>query len=179
MNRSEVKAVFIDQEVILARNNSGNGTLITAAHFDLQERAVGSVNLLKQSGLLVVMTGNQPEVGAGTFPLSELRRLHAHVRAHLRVDDICCCQHEADDECDCRKPRILLFTEAARKWNIDLGSSFVLGAHIREAAVAERIGATSVIIRCQNVDNVHRDVVVADLSAAVTKIRELAVRVAR
>jgi D-glycero-D-manno-heptose 1,7-bisphosphate phosphatase len=99
--------------------------------------------------------------------------MHAVLRARLPIDDLFLCPHDDGDHCPCRKPHPGLLHEAAFKWHVELGLSFVIGHRWQDADAAHVVGATSVMIQSPWLGRGHADVVTLDLVAAVEKVLEL------
>jgi len=49
--------------------------------------------------------------------------------------------------CNCRKPEIGLFREAANKYHIDLKKSYVIGDSFRDIEAGKRLGATTIAVQ--------------------------------
>ncbi|MFZ0940584.1 MAG: HAD-IIIA family hydrolase, partial [Candidatus Sulfotelmatobacter sp.] len=57
---------------------------------------------------------------------------------------VCC--HTERDQCDCRKPLPGMLLEAARKHNIDLSSSFMVGDRWRDIEAGYNAGCKTILI---------------------------------
>ena len=98
---------------------------------------------LNESGYLVIVVTNQPVIARGEVSLEELQEIHNKMETLLGkegayLDDILFCPHHPDKgfqgerseykiECDCRKPKPGLLLEAAKKFNIDMKQSWMIG----------------------------------------------------
>ena len=87
--------------------------------------------------------------------------------------DILVCPHEESDHCPCRKPRPGLLHEAAFKWHVALGQSYVVSAKWPDAEAARMVGCTSMMIQSPWLGKVHHDFVLPDFPAVCDKILEL------
>jgi D-glycero-D-manno-heptose 1,7-bisphosphate phosphatase len=72
--------------------------------------------------------------------------MHEDLRAHLPLDDILVCCHTDQDKCDCRKPMPGMIIEAARKHNIDLAASFMVGDRWRDIDAGYNAGCKTILI---------------------------------
>ena len=46
---------------------------------------------------------------------------------NIKIKKIFFCPHKPEDNCECRKPKILLLNQAAEEFNLELSKSYVLG----------------------------------------------------
>jgi D-glycero-D-manno-heptose 1,7-bisphosphate phosphatase len=128
---------------------------------------------LKEHGFVLLATTNQPGISRGYLPRRELDRMHELLRRGLPLDDILVCPHDEADDCDCRKPRAGLLTEAAFKWHLDLERSFVVSDKWQDAEAARAVGATSLLLRSPWNGNGHHDFILSSLKEVVERIFRL------
>lgn len=107
---------------------------------------------LREAGFLVFMVTNQSGVARGYFTEADVRRVNRRVGDLLRhdgarLDGVFYCPHHPEGKvvryrktCDCRKPAPGMVRQAARRFDIDLKRSFVLGDHLGDMKLAERAG---------------------------------------
>ena len=98
---------------------------------------------------MIVVT-NQRGVALGQIDPAELARIHDKMKQELlglgaRIDDIFCCVHE-EGTCNCSKPRPGMVIEAARKWDIDLTQSMLIGDSSRDEELALACGMAFVAV---------------------------------
>jgi len=72
--------------------------------------------------------------------------MHESLLASLPLDDILVCCHTDLDNCDCRKPIPGMLLEAARKHNIDLTASFMVGDRWRDIDAGYNAGCKTILI---------------------------------
>lgn len=169
-------AVFVERDGILNRVRVQNGhpiSPLTMEEFEVNLEALGPVRQLKAAGFLVIATTNQPELSRGHLLRRELDAMHALLRRAFHLDDILVCPHEGLDHCPCRKPRCGLLKEAAFRYHIDLGHSFVVSDRWQDAEAARLAGCTSLLLNSPWIGHVHHDFVLPDLGSVVHKIMEL------
>ncbi len=145
----------------------------TLEELQVNHAAAPLLEKLKQAGLILIATTNQPGISRGYQNRRELDRMHDLLRRTLKLDDFLVCPHDETDRCPCRKPKPGLLVEAAFKWHLDLDRSFVISDKWQDAEAARTAGCTSLLINSPFVGKVHRDFVLPDLSAVVEKILRL------
>jgi D-glycero-D-manno-heptose 1,7-bisphosphate phosphatase len=150
------RAVFLDRD----------GTLLEeAGYLDRLERlvffpySVDAVRLLNHGGFAVVVVTNQAGIARGIFKESFVADAHRHISERLalggaRVDGFYYCPHHPDavvealrQDCECRKPRSGMFTQAARELDLDLAGSFVVGDRWHDLEAGQRVGARGILVR--------------------------------
>lgn len=149
------RAVFLDRDGTL---NEEVGYICDAAQFRLYQFAAEAVRLIKEAGWLAVIITNQAGIARGLFNEEFLARLHEQMKAELsfagaEIDAIYYCPHYPTEgealyrqECDCRKPKPGMLNQAAKDLHIDLSASVVIGDRFRDLAVAQAVGARSVLV---------------------------------
>jgi D-glycero-D-manno-heptose 1,7-bisphosphate phosphatase len=92
------------------------------------------------------MVTNQPDIARGLVTAESVEAINGALKAQLGLDDIYVCLHMDEDQCDCRKPKPGLLIEAARRWNIDLRRSFMVGDRWRDIEAGRAAGCRTVFI---------------------------------
>jgi D-glycero-D-manno-heptose 1,7-bisphosphate phosphatase len=169
-------AVFIERDGVLnevrVERQQPVGPL-TLADFHVNLEAVPLLKKLKDAGLLLIATTNQPGLSRGYQARRELDRMHELLRATFGLDDILVCPHDAADHCTCRSPKPGLLVEAGFKWRLDLDRCFVISDKWQDAEAARAAGATSLLLRSPWNGKARSDLVLPDLAAAVDKLLRL------
>jgi D-glycero-D-manno-heptose 1,7-bisphosphate phosphatase len=101
---------------------------------------------LKAAGYLLVCVTNQPDVARGHIDRATVDGINARLKAALPLDEIAVCLHDDADRCDCRKPKPGLLLAAARRWNIDLERSFMVGDRWRDVEAGRAAGCRTVFV---------------------------------
>lgn len=144
---SGVPAVFLDRDGVLNRSFLEDGTPVPprrVADFELLPGVTTACQRLSDSGLLLVVVTNQPDVRRGTLDVRELDAIHARLRELLPVDDVRACLHDDADDCSCRKPRPGMIHDAARDHGVDLSRSVLVGDRWRDMEAARNAGVTGI-----------------------------------
>lgn len=138
--RNRQRAVFLDRDGTI---NKYAGFLTDINKFELADGVSDAVKLINEQGLLCIVITNQPAIARGELTVSELKEIHNKMETLLGendayVDDIFYCPHHPDRgfegerseykmDCECRKPKPGLILQAAKKYNIDLSASWMIG----------------------------------------------------
>jgi D-glycero-D-manno-heptose 1,7-bisphosphate phosphatase len=168
--------VFIERDGILneARvERQHQVSPLMLEEFKIIPSAAPLLKKLKEAGLTIIVTTNQPGISRGYLMRRELDRMHDQLRRALPIDDLLICAHDDTDFCPCRKPKPGLFTEAAFKWRLNLDRSFVISDKWQDAEAARAAGCTSLLVKSPWIGNAHHDFVLPELAAVVDKILQL------
>ena len=143
------RAVFLDRDGVINRAFVRDGKPFpppTPQELEILPGVPEALRELKANGFKLLLVTNQPDVGRGKLSLQTLAAMHEDLRAHLPLDDILVCCHTDQDKCDCRKPMPGMIIEAARKHNIDLAASFMVGDRWRDIDAGYNAGCKTILI---------------------------------
>ncbi|HVP06697.1 MAG TPA: HAD-IIIA family hydrolase [Candidatus Acidoferrum sp.] len=148
-------ALFVDRD----------GTVMEDKHYlsdpDQVELLPGAVEALKATaaaGFRMVVISNQSGIARGMFTKVEAEKVNARLVEMLRrqgveVAAIYFCPHypggsikEYAISCECRKPAPGMAERAARELGVDFRRSIVVGDKVEDLALADAIGARSVLV---------------------------------
>jgi D-glycero-D-manno-heptose 1,7-bisphosphate phosphatase len=115
--------------------------------------AAPAIKRLNDRGILAIVVTNQSGMARG------LVSRHQYQAAERRVDELLqaegakldahyFCPHlpELTGPCDCRKPGVLLYRQAAEQFKIDLGASWWVGDRLRDVLPAETLQGRGVLV---------------------------------
>jgi histidinol-phosphate phosphatase family protein len=115
-------------------------------------RGVGdALALARDHGYLTICVTNQSGVDRGFYTREDVDRIHVRLNELLephraRVDAFYYCPHAPERGCACRKPGTLLFEEARRDWNVDFGSSAVIGDRSLDIEAGRKLGLLTALV---------------------------------
>jgi histidinol-phosphate phosphatase family protein len=138
------RCVFFDRDGVINWKAAPGEYIRSWEECRLIPAAVDWIRLFNALDLLVIVVTNQRGVARGIMSLDDVDRIHREMRAELarrgaHIDDVYCCVHEKN-ACDCRKPRPGLVREAARKWDIDIPHSILIGDSENDRELARICG---------------------------------------
>jgi D-glycero-D-manno-heptose 1,7-bisphosphate phosphatase len=142
-------AVFLDRDGVINRVFVRDGVTHPPAHageFELLPGVAGAAGRLRDVGFALVVVTNQPDVARSTQTRGGVEALNDLVRQALPVLDVLTCFHDTADGCGCRKPKPGLLLEAARRWDLDLARSFLVGDRWSDVAAAQAAGCRAVLV---------------------------------
>jgi D-glycero-D-manno-heptose 1,7-bisphosphate phosphatase len=145
------RCVFMDRDGVINENARPGEYIRTWDEFKFIPSALDWIRLFNALDYLVIVVTNQRGVALGQMTVSDLNLIHENMCGRIadlggRIDDIFACPHAAG-ACDCRKPRPGLVIEAARKWNISVPDSVMIGDSSSDEALAVSCGLRFIPVR--------------------------------
>lgn len=175
------RAVFLDRDGTL---NKYVGFLRDIDDLELLPGAAEAVRMINDSGYLAIVATNQPVIARGEVTVAQLEEIHMKLETLLGregayVDAIYYCPHHPDSgfageikelkmDCDCRKPKPGMLLAAARRFNIDLSESWMVGDGDHDVGCGKNAGCRTARIG----EDPNADICGADLLDVVKKITE-------
>jgi len=180
--KNKQRAVFIDRDGTM---NVSKGFISKAEDLELIPGTLEAVKAINKSGALAIVITNQPVIARGELTFSELNEIHKKMETLLGyegayVNDILVCPHHPDKgfageieslkvECNCRKPKPGLLLTAAKKYNIDLTKSWMIGDSKRDIEAGINAQCHTALI---GQDDVGQEWIVNSLNDFVDKLME-------
>jgi D-glycero-D-manno-heptose 1,7-bisphosphate phosphatase len=147
------RAVFLDRDGVLVVPERRDGRSYAPRRLEdlaFYPDAAPAVARLKAAGFVVIVFTNQPDVGAGLVARETVEAMHERLRREIPVDDIevsYLTREQARAQADQRrKPGTGMLLDAARRWQLDLGGSYVVGDRASDIEAGTRAGCTSLFI---------------------------------
>jgi len=153
------KCVFLDRDGTI---NKFNNFITKPENFELIEGASEAIKKINSRGYLAIVITNQPVIARGETDFETLDLIHMKMETELGkhgayIDDLFYCPHHPDKgfpgerpeykiECDCRKPKPGLILKAAKKYNIDLSRSYMVGDDTRDVNAGKNAGCIPVFL---------------------------------
>lgn len=164
--KNKQRAIFLDRDGTI---NKMDGFISKSECFELISGAAKAIKLINESGYLAIVITNQPVIARGECSFEELQMIHNKMETELGkegafIDGIYICPHHKDKgfdgerieyklDCTCRKPKTGLFFQAAKKFNIDLSQSYMIGDSEIDTEAGNNAGCkASIKIEC-NTEN--------------------------
>lgn len=142
------KAIFLDRDGVI---NKEVNYLYKIEDFVLINGVFESLKHYRESGYIIIVITNQAGVGRGYYSEDDVLKLHKYMNGlfknnHCFVDKIYYCPHTPDDGCKCRKPKPGMILEAAKEFNIDLKSSWIIGDKESDILAGKNAGIDKTIL---------------------------------
>lgn len=144
-----MKLVILDRDGTI--NHDSDAFIKSPAEFRPIAGSIEAIARLTQAGYRVAVATNQSGIARGLLDTSALIAIHdtlqrAVHQAGGRIDAFFFCPHAADSNCRCRKPQPGMLLEIARRFNVTLGSAWMVGDARRDLEAAAAAGAKPVLV---------------------------------
>ena len=158
------RAVFLDRDGTI---NVEKDYLYRIEELEFIDGSVEAIRLLNEAGFLVVVVSNQSGVARGYYTENDVELLHRHIDSELEksgahVDAWMFCPHHPDvvgndsPPCDCRKPLPGMLKGAARRHQITLETSVMIGDKLADVGAGIAAGCITILVRTgYGVDHEH------------------------
>lgn len=143
------KAVFLDRDGVLNKAYIRNGKPYspdTIEEMVIVPDAAEALERLRRHGFRLIVATNQPDIARKRLTREQVDAMNAHLRSKLPLDAIEVCTHDDADNCDCRKPKPGLLLNAAKRDDIALDESFMIGDRYRDIEAGHSAGCRTILI---------------------------------
>ena len=178
--RNKQKAVFLDRDGTL---NKYVGFLRSPDQLELLDGVAEAIKMINSSGYLAIVVTNQPVIARGEVTREELNTIHNKMETLLGnegayLDGIYVCPHhphkgfegeipELKIDCQCRKPKPGMLFNAAKDYNIDLSSSWMIGDSENDVKAGSNAGCHTALI---GTDDYGQELTVSSLLEFVKRL---------
>ena len=133
------KAVFLDRDGTI---NVDKNYLYKVEDFEFLPDVIESLKKFQDLGYLLIIITNQSGIARNYYTKDDFLKLNKWLINYLNnysihISNIYYCPHGPDSICECRKPKLGLFEQAAKDFDIDLDSSIAIGDKERDAVFAK------------------------------------------
>ncbi len=156
------KALFLDRDGVLNRESS---FIKNPEELEILPGVEESLSDARDLGFRLIVVSNQSGIARGLFDFDDLAEIHAKLQIgcqHL-LDAIYVCPHHPTEGCDalrhpcpCRKPEPGMLIRAQREWDLDLGSSWLVGDAPRDIQAAHQVGVRTLCVLGEKMPHENR-----------------------
>lgn len=133
------KAILLDRDGTI---NFDSGYVYKKEDFHFIDGVIDGLKLLSDMGYIIIIITNQSGIGRGYYTEKDFLLLNEFLmdvfkKNNINLKKIYYCPHIDADNCDCRKPKLKLFYDAIKEFQIDLNKSYVIGDRDRDLSLCE------------------------------------------
>lgn len=160
--------VFFDRDGIVNRPPTADRYVRHWGEFELIPEFVDVLRAVSELGYEAVVVTNQKGIATGRMTHDAVNEIHTNLsevlaRHGLRLLDVVVCPSGDDSHPD-RKPNPGMLLEAARRHDLDLPRSWMVGDHERDVEAGRRAGCRTVFVGVP-AQAVHADFLVKDVGS--------------
>jgi len=142
--------VILDRDGVI--NHLMDDDVTTVDGWDPIAGSIEAISRLKKAGYLVTIASNHSGVARGHYSEADIQKVHDKLQKLLStrgasIDGIFYCPHGPEANCICRKPKPGLLFQIAKKFNIDLSQTPMVGDNISDIKAARMANAKPVLVR--------------------------------
>ena len=136
--------VFFDRDGVVNRSPGDGRYVLNVSEFHLMEGLRDLLRTIGSAGFATVVVTSQRGVGRGLMSREDLEEIHQHLQSELRSEgipflDIYACTHVESDR-HWAKPSPEMILEAAKKHDLDLAHSMIIGDADRDIQMGINAG---------------------------------------
>jgi len=144
-----MKLVILDRDGTI--NHDSDAHIKSVEEFHPIKGSLEGIARLTQADYRVVVATNQSGIARGLLDTRTLFAIHETLSRGLaqvggRIDAFFFCPHKEEDRCVCRKPKPGMLLEVARRFNISLDETCMVGDAQRDLEAAAAAGARPVLV---------------------------------
>jgi D-glycero-D-manno-heptose 1,7-bisphosphate phosphatase len=143
-----MKAFFFDRDGTL--NLDETGYINDPKEMHLYQSASEVLKYLKLLEYKIFVISNQSGIGRGLIKPEAYRKVNSKFLAlaggYNTIDDILYCLHTPDQECQCRKPKLLFFDILKEHYKIDFKKSYFVGDKMTDVICGAQAGLKTILI---------------------------------
>lgn len=144
-----MKLVILDRDGTI--NHDSDEYIKSPQEWRPIDGSLEAIARLTQAGYRVVVATNQSGIARGLFTTQTLFAIHDTMQRALgriggRIDAFFFCPHAPDAGCDCRKPQPGMLLEVARRFNVSLKDTYMVGDSRKDLEAAVAAGARPVLV---------------------------------
>jgi histidinol-phosphate phosphatase family domain/HAD-superfamily hydrolase, subfamily IIIA len=149
------KVAFLDRDGVINVNIGKHCYVNSWDQFIFIAGAVEGIKRLNRAGYKVVIVTNQSGIAQNLMTVEQLEEVHKYLRMVVKnagghIDQIYYCPHARTEECSCRKPKIGMFLQAEKLYDMDKSSSFMLGDSSSDMEAAKNYGIAGYLFKDQD-----------------------------
>ena len=133
------KAVFLDRDGTI---NVDKNYLYKIEDWEFIDGVIEGLQILQNLGYKLIVITNQSGIARGYYTENDAQIIFDYMIKELRkygviIEKVYYCPH-IGDECNCRKPKLGLFYQAKKDFDIDFSASYAIGDKMRDLAICEK-----------------------------------------
>ncbi|GAX86814.1 D-glycero-D-manno-heptose 1,7-bisphosphate phosphatase [Lebetimonas natsushimae] len=129
MENEKIKAAFLDRDGVI---NIDKNYVHKIEDFEFKDGIFDLLKLLQDKGFVLFVVTNQSGIGRGYYTLEDFKKLTDYMlnelkKRGIKIKEVAFCPHHPGVNCECRKPKPGMILNLAKKYNIDLKHSILIG----------------------------------------------------
>jgi D-glycero-D-manno-heptose 1,7-bisphosphate phosphatase len=143
------ESVFLDRDGVINKLVYRDGKPTSprsVEEFELEVNVAPALHHLSAAGFKLFVVTNQPELARGLVTKESLATMTALVVNLPGIEEVRICPHDDGEGCSCRKPQPGMLIDLARKHDLSLKESYIIGDTSKDSCAGNRAGCKSIIL---------------------------------
>lgn len=133
------KAIFLDRDGTI---NIDKNYLYKIEDWEFIDGVIEGLQILQKLGFKLIVITNQSGIARGYYTEEDAHKIFEFMIQELRergiiIEKVYYCPH-LGDSCNCRKPKLEMFYQAQKDFNIDFSKSYAIGDKLRDLSICEK-----------------------------------------
>lgn len=133
------KAIFLDRDGTI---NVDKNYLYKIEDWEFIDGVIEGLQILQKRGFKLIVITNQSGIARGYYTENDAKKVFDYMIDELKkygviIEKVYYCPH-LKEKCDCRKPKLGLFYQAQKEFDIDFSKSYAIGDKTRDLAICEK-----------------------------------------
>ncbi len=146
-----MNGIFLDRDGVIIRKASEGEYVTKLDEMEFLPGSVEAIADLSNSGFKVIVITNQRGLATGKIRLADLEVIHRRLRHTVEdtggeICDIFYCPHDIFENCPCRKPKAGMLFQAAKKHDLLLSQSWMVGDAASDITAGKTAGCKTILI---------------------------------
>lgn len=151
MKQRRKGAVFLDRDGVINAAPQVKRYITCWQEFRFLPGSITALRRLKGAGKTVVILSNQAGVGKRVMTAAQLAEITRRMLRKIRagggsVQAVYYCTHRPAERCPCRKPKAGMLRRAARRFQLDLARSVVVGDNEKDIRMGRLGGCRTMLV---------------------------------
>ena len=142
------RAIFLDRDGVI---NKDKNYLYRKEDFEFIDGVFEACQYFQKLSYQLIVVTNQSGIARGYYQEQDFHKLNQWMIEQfddegIKILDVFFCPHGPESTCNCRKPKPGMLLEAKIKYNIDMGSSWIIGDKEADVSAANASGISNTIL---------------------------------
>lgn len=168
------KAVFLDRDGTI---NVDKNYLYKIDDWEFENGVIEALKILQNLGFKLIVISNQSGIERKYYTKEDANKIFKYMEEELKKENINIsksyyCPHY-NQECECRKPKLGLFYQAQKDFDIDFSHSYAIGDKLRDLSICNKEKTVGFLLKSKEIIENNRIIRCENILEAAKKIEEM------
>ncbi len=162
-----MRAIFLDRDGTINAGIPKYERVDSADKVEILPNAVEGLKLLEDLDYLCFFVTNQAGLAEGLISQKDFDVINNEVLTQvelsgIKITETYVCPHGEGSNCECRKPKPGLLLDAAKKYDIDLENSWMIGDRLTDIHTGINAGTKTILVKTGSISEAPEATFVAE-----------------